>query len=74
MGNNTPLFVGLDVQKDAIAVAHAAGDRSDPPVFVGESGTREADIDQLVGARTQKRRTWSLRTKPVRPGMCCTAT
>ena len=38
MGNNTPLFVGLDVHKDSIAVAHAAGDRSDPPVFVGRLG------------------------------------
>ena len=48
MGNNTPLFVGLDVHKDSIAVAHAAGDRSDPPVFVGEIGTRQADIDTLI--------------------------
>ena len=48
MGNNTPLFVGLDVHKDSIAVAHAAGDRSDPPVFVGEIGTRQADIDKLI--------------------------
>ena len=48
MGNNTPLFVGLDVHKDSIAVAHAEGGRSEPPVFVGEIGTRQADIDELI--------------------------
>ena len=48
MGNNTPLFVGLDVHKDSIAVAHAMGDCADPPVFVGEIGTRQADIDKLI--------------------------
>jgi hypothetical protein len=35
MAKSTPLFVGLDVHKDSIAVAHATGGRSDPPVFVG---------------------------------------
>ena len=48
MGHSTSLFVGLDVHKDSIAVAHAEGDQSDPPVFVGEIGTRQADIDQLI--------------------------
>ena len=48
MGHSTSLFVGLDVHKDSIAVAHAAGDRPDPPVFVGEIGTRQADIDKLI--------------------------
>ena len=48
MGHSTSLFVGLDVHKDSIAVAHAESDRSDPPVFVGEIGTREADIDKLI--------------------------
>ena len=38
----------MDVHKDSIAVAHAAGDRPDPPVFVGEIGTRQADIDKLI--------------------------
>jgi len=32
----------------SIAVAHAAGGRTDPPVFVGEIGTRQADIDRLI--------------------------
>jgi len=38
----------LDVHKDSIAVAHATGGRSDPPVFVGEIGTRQADLDRLI--------------------------
>jgi hypothetical protein len=29
MTKSTPLFVGLDVRKDSIAVAHAARDRAD---------------------------------------------
>ena len=48
MSQSTPLFVGLDVHKDSIAVAHAAGGRADPPVFVGAIGSRQADIDQLI--------------------------
>jgi len=48
MAKSTPLFVGLDVHKDAIAVAHATGGRADPPVFVGAIGTRQADIDRLI--------------------------
>ena len=48
MSKSTPLFVGLDVHKDSIAVAHAAGGRPDPPVFVGAIGPRQADLDQLI--------------------------
>ena len=47
MAEPTPLFVGLDVHKDSIAVAHAQG-QADPPVFVGTLGTRQSDIDQLI--------------------------
>ena len=47
MAQSTPLFVGLDVHKDSIAVAHAGGDAA-PPVFVGEIGSRQVDIDQLL--------------------------
>ena len=47
MAQSTPLFVGLDVHKDSIAVAHAA-DGAAPPVFVGEIGSRQWDIDQLL--------------------------
>ena len=34
MAQSTALFVGLDVHKDSIAVAHAAGSTA-PPVIVG---------------------------------------
>jgi len=48
MAQSTPLFVGLDVHKDSIAVAHADGQGTDPPVFVGAVGSRQADIDKLI--------------------------
>jgi len=48
MAEPTPLFVGLDVHKDSIAVAHALGQSADPPVFVGTVGTRQADLDTLI--------------------------
>ena len=48
MSEPTPLFVGLDVHKDSIVVAHAQGQSADPPVFVGEIGTRQAHIDKLI--------------------------
>jgi len=48
MAKPTPLFVGLDVQKDSIAVAHAQGQSADPPVFLGTIGTRQGDLDKLI--------------------------
>jgi transposase len=48
MPQSTPLFVGLDVHKDSIAVAHAAGGSTEPPVFVGAIGPRQADLDRLL--------------------------
>lgn len=48
MKEPTLLFVGLDVHKDSIAVAHAQAQRTDPPHFVGSIGTRQADIDTLI--------------------------
>jgi len=50
MAQSTPLFVGLDVHKDSIAVAHAQGQSADPPVFVGAIGTRQADLDKYSAA------------------------
>ena len=43
----TPVFVGLDVHKETISVAYAAGNAAEPQ-FVGEIGTRQCDIDKLV--------------------------
>jgi hypothetical protein len=48
MGQSTPLYVGLDVHKDSMAVAHAEGQSAAPPVFVGAIGPRHADLDKLV--------------------------
>ena len=48
MTKRTPLFVGLDVHKDSIAVAYAAGGKADPPSFVGSIGTRQIDIDKMI--------------------------
>jgi hypothetical protein len=48
MAKSTPLYVGLDVHKDSIAVAHATGGRADPPVFVGAIGSRQADLARLI--------------------------
>ena len=48
MSEPTTLFVGLDVHKDSIAVAHAEAHRTDPPHYVGSIGSRHVDIDKLV--------------------------
>jgi transposase len=48
MSEPTTLFVGLDVHKDSIAVAHAEARCADPPHYVGSIGTRQADVDKLV--------------------------
>ena len=48
MAQPTPIFVGLDVHKDSIAVAHALGQSADPPVFIGAIGSRQADLDKLI--------------------------
>jgi hypothetical protein len=46
LAKSTPLFVGLDVHTPSRS--HAAGGCSDPPVFVGTMGTRQADLDRLI--------------------------
>jgi transposase len=48
MNQPTTLFVGLDVHKDSIAVAHVFDDRSAEVTYVGQIGTRQADIDKLI--------------------------
>jgi transposase len=48
MQKPTPVFVGLDVHKETISVAHAAGGTTAAPHFVGQIGTRQCDLDKLV--------------------------
>jgi len=43
-----PVFVGLDVHKDSIAVAHAAGGTAEAPTLGGTIGTRQADLEKLI--------------------------
>ena len=53
MSEPTPLFVGLDVQKDCVVVSHARGPSIDPPVFVGDSrraaGCMGYRVNRLIG-------------------------
>jgi transposase len=48
MPKTTPVFVGLDVHKETISVACAAGGSPEPPQFLGQIGTRQCDVDKLV--------------------------
>jgi transposase len=48
MAEPTTLFVGLDVHKDSMAVAHASADHASETVYVGQVGTREADLEKLL--------------------------
>jgi transposase len=48
MQQPTTLFVGLDVHKASISVAHAQALSTEPPHFVGAIGTRETDIVKLI--------------------------
>jgi transposase len=54
MPHSTTLFVGLDVHKDAIAVAYVSDARESEVVFLGRIGTRQCDIDKLIRTLTSK--------------------
>src|SRR5215475_12302978 len=47
MAQASTLFVGLDVHKETIAVAYVAEEREAEVVFLGTSGTRQCDLDNL---------------------------
>jgi transposase len=48
------LFLGMDVHKDAIAVASVAQDHGAEGTSLGAMGTRQGDIDQRVRQRQSK--------------------
>ena len=48
MNQSSTLYVGLDVHKDSIAVAYVAQDHDAEVVSLGNIGTRQCDIDQLI--------------------------
>lgn len=48
MSHSSTLYVGLDVHKDAIAVAYVAKDHDAEVIYLGTIGTRQCDIDHLI--------------------------
>jgi len=46
--SSTPLYVGLDVHKDSIAVAYVPDNRDAEIITLGTIGTRQCDIDKLI--------------------------
>ena len=58
MAQSTPLYVGLAVHKDSIAVARAQGQSAEPPVYVGAIGPRQADLDKLIRRCRRRRPRW----------------
>jgi transposase len=48
MRHSSTRYVGLDVHKDAIAVAYVAQDHHAEVIYLGTIGTRQCDIDQLI--------------------------
>ena len=48
LSQSTTLFIGMDVHKDAIAVASVAQDHGAEVPYLGALGTRQGDLDHLV--------------------------
>jgi transposase len=48
MPQSRTLYIGMDVHKDAMAVAYVAKAHDAEVVFLGTIGTRHGDIDQLI--------------------------
>jgi transposase len=48
MRQSSTLFIGMDVHKDAIAVAYVAQDHGAEVMYLGTIGTRQCDLDQLI--------------------------
>ena len=54
MSQSRTLFLGMDVHKDAIAVAYVAQDHGAEVTSLGSIGTRQCDIDQMLRQRPSK--------------------
>jgi transposase len=54
MKKHATLFVGLDVHKDSISVAHVPEDRHAEVTYVGRIGTRPSDVDRLIRRLEEK--------------------
>jgi transposase len=48
MSQSSTLYIGLDVHKEAIAVAYVSQDQGAEVTYLGTIGTRQCDIDQLI--------------------------
>jgi transposase len=48
MHQSSMLYIGMDVHKDAIAVAYVAQDHDAEVVYLGPIGTRQCDLDHLI--------------------------
>jgi transposase len=51
MSQSRPLYVGLDVHQESIAVASGVQDHGAEVISLGTIGTRPCDIDQLIRRR-----------------------
>jgi transposase len=54
MSQSRTLFIGMDVHKDAIAVADVAQEHGAEVSSLGRIGTRQCDIDQMLRTRHSK--------------------
>jgi hypothetical protein len=54
MSQSRTLFIGMDVHKDAIAIAYVAQDHGAEVMNLGTLSTRQGDIDQLIRKRQSK--------------------
>jgi len=54
MSQSSTLFIGMEVHKDAIAVAYVAQDHGAEVTSLGPMGTRQGAIDQLIRQRQSK--------------------
>jgi transposase len=48
MSQSRTLFIGMDVHKDAMAVAYVAQDHGAAVTYLGSIGTRQCDLDHLI--------------------------